>query len=71
MSKNIEPDYNNLKATFNIKNKKQLNQILQKKIEEELSAKQLFYDLKNFFSDQVFIKKFCDNYQVIIAKYLD
>ena len=70
LSKNIEPDYSHLNLNFGIKNRKQLNSILKKKIEDEVSAKQLFYDLKYFFSDQKFINDFCKNYQSIMNKYL-
>ena len=71
LSQNIEPDYSNLKERFDIKNKQELKKALREQINKKVDAKQLFYDLENFFPDQEFIKQFCQNYQLIMNKYLN
>lgn len=68
-----QSSYNMLIKTYSLKflMTGKIGAIMERKICGRDYYDLFFYDLKNFFSDQVFIKKFCDNYQVIIAKYLD
>lgn len=70
LDKKIEPDYKNLALSSNVKNEPALKKILQKKIDELVTEKKLFYDLANFFPEQDFITNFCKNYKTIIKRYL-
>lgn len=44
--------------------------IFRKHIAEKVNSSHLLYDLENFFANQAFIKSFCDNYKIIMMKYL-
>lgn len=70
LSKNIKPDFTVLTEKLSIKNETELKEALRKKIEKDVDETKLAYDLKGFFSDQVFISGFCRNYKEIMRKYL-
>lgn len=67
---NIEPDYEILKESLNIKTEQELKTALAEKIQKNVTSNKLKYDLKNFLPDQTFADDFCDNYQEIMKKYL-
>jgi predicted nucleotidyltransferase component of viral defense system len=71
LKNNVEPDWQTLNEKFNINNWKDLNKSLKIKIEKEVSAKKLIFDLENFFPEQKFISDFCLNYKNIINPYLE
>lgn len=67
---NIEPNYDILKQTLNIKTEQELKTKLSEKIRKNVTSNKLKHDLKNFIPDQSFAEDFCDNYQEIMKKYL-
>lgn len=71
LEKNIWPDYPNLSKKFNIDNNEDLKVALEKRINDKVTEKKLFYDLANFFPEQEFISNFCKDYKKIINKYLE
>lgn len=71
LDKGIEPDFKNLALKFKVKNMTELKVLLKEKIIKAVTPAKLRCDLVNFFSEQEFIKSFCDNYQEIMKKYLD
>ena len=66
LERKIEPNYQNLKKSIGISDRKTLFKELKKKIDENVTPQKLSYDLKNFFKDQNFIDDFCKNYKEII-----
>lgn len=69
LSHNVKPDFKNLMG-LKISNQQDLKRALRKKIDQEVTAQKLAYDLKNFFPDQKFIVDFCKNYEKIMDKFL-
>lgn len=66
----IQPVWGELKKFESINDMADLKKKLNLKINKNITAQKLSYDLKNFFIDQSFIDDFCDNYKEIIKKYL-
>ena len=71
LEKGIEPDFRTLFLKFGVENMAELKIRLKEKIKNSVTASKLRYDLINFFSEQEFIRSFCDNYNEIMKKYLD
>ncbi len=70
LQNNIQPVWSELEKFEGIKNMAELKNKLTVKIDKNITAQKLAYDLKNFFADQYFIDDFCGNYKKIIQKYL-
>lgn len=70
LQKGIEPNWKMLEKTAGIKNKKELKDILIKRIKKVVTPQKLSYDLSNFISDNQFVDDFSKNYLKIINKYL-
>ncbi len=70
LQNNIQPVWSELEKFEGIKNMAELKNKLTVKIDKNITAQKLAYDLKNFFIDQYFIDDFCGNYKKIIQKYL-
>ena len=67
----INPSWVELEKTAGIKTQAEFVKIIKEKIEKNVSAKKLAYDLRNFFENQEFVNNFCKNYKDIIFKNLD
>ncbi len=70
LQKGVEPNWKMLKKTVGIKDKKELKDVLIKRIKKVVTPQKLSYDLTNFISDNQFIEDFSKNYLTIINKYL-
>lgn len=70
LQNNIQPVWGELKKFEGIKDMAELKKKLNVKIDKNITAQKLSYDLKNFFVDQDFIDDFCRDYNLIIKKYL-
>ena len=70
LQKGIEPNWKMLKKTAGIKDKKELKNVLMKRIKKVVTPQKLSYDLNNFISDNQFVEDFSNNYLKIINKYL-
>jgi len=69
LQKGIEPNWKMLKKTAGIKNKKELKEILIKRVKKVVTPQKLSYDLNNFISDNQFVEDFSKNYFTIINKF--
>lgn len=70
LQNNIQPAWNELRKFEGINDMAELKKKLNVKINKNITAQKLSYDLKNFFVDQDFINDFCKNYEKIMKKYL-
>lgn len=70
LQKGVEPNWKMLKKTVGIKDKKELKDVLIKRIKKVVTPQKLSYDLNNFISDNQFVDDFSKNYLKIINKYL-
>jgi len=70
LQKGVEPNWKMLRKTAGIKDKRELKNVLIKKIKKAVTPQKLSYDLKNFISDDQFVDDFSKNYLLIINKYL-
>ncbi|MBU3965127.1 nucleotidyl transferase AbiEii/AbiGii toxin family protein [Patescibacteria group bacterium] len=70
LENNVKPNYNNLKNISGIADEAQLKKKLIERIAQNVTARKLSYDLKNFFPNQNFVNDFCRNYKKIIEKFL-
>ncbi len=70
LQKGIEPNWNMLKKTTGIKDKKGLRNTIIERIKKVVTPQKLSYDLINFINDKQFIEDFSKNYLVLIQKYL-
>lgn len=70
LQKGIKPNWKMLEKTAGIKNKKELKDVLIKRIKKIVTPQKLSYDLNNFISDNQFVEDFSKNYLKIINKYL-
>jgi len=70
LQKGIEPNWKMLKKTAGIKDKKELKDVLMKRIKKVVTPQKLSYDLNNFISDNQFVEDFSKNYLTIINKFL-
>ena len=67
----ISPNWAELEKTAGIKTQAEFVKVIKEKIEKNVSAKKLAYDLKNFFENQEFVNNFCENYKNIVYKNLE
>lgn len=70
LENNVKPNYKNLEQLTGVKSEICLKRKLKRKINENLTAQKLMYDLKNFFPNQNFISDFCRNYKKIMERFL-
>ena len=70
LKNNVKPNFKTLEKTADIKNEKQLKEILSKRLKKVATPQKLAYDLRNFIPEQEFVNGFAKNYPEIIKKYL-
>ena len=67
----INPSWAELEKIAGIKTQVEFVKTIKEKIDKNVTAKKLAYDLKNFFENQEFVNNFCENYKDIIYKNLE
>ncbi len=71
LQKGVKPNWKMLEKITGIKDKKELRDVLIKRIKKVVTPQKLSYDLNNFISNNQFVEDFCRNYMVLINKQFD